>query len=512
MKLFTEMKRVKMKQYPKSIWFFLLSIIVCNSCEYEPSGVYYLPEILVDNTVEIWTKTEVVNGYLKISWENCRAKTFKEYVIRRYIGNSNEEISRVLTNEFVDNAYVGEGGKYFIYINDIYDNQTYWGELELEREFPVIGFKAVENNLYHPYWHKSKYYGAIDKYEVRVELSSEGKEYYKISQNANDSIFESVSAPFADYATITLSLVPVNANSFYHHSDHFFTIQGRFMVGNYITDETLHFCHILQVDQNGFSFIDGCDTLLRYSFDQKKVIQRMGYLPHPECFGCTFSSTSVSSSGKSFTANIACWDDVLMINSEKLSDYKAHDLKQYSGQFYSPDIPVSDIGLAVVNSIDGSFYIYDFNSETAVRYPPEDTYSNGHKISPNGKYLFISDNGFKLVKYENGLFTKIDCSEPVFYEFDPLNPNQVFAWDRSSFSIRSIDDFSVIRQFELSDESISSIDFHQEEILTQNAGHLYVRSLLTGEILKDIPAPNNSRCFLINRTLLSENGIIHYIN
>jgi len=470
--------------------------------------------LVVDKTHKIWTKTEVVNGFLKVSWEKYRANNFKEYVVYRSIAMSGQiEINRVQTNEFIDNGYVGEGGKYSIWINDIYGELFHWCDLELEREFPAMGSKAIENNLYQPYWHKSKYYGAIGKYEAKIQLNH-GAVLEKISLNANDTIFDSASACFSDMVEFTVSLVPANPNPFYQKNEYKYAFENQTWerVGNYITDASLHNCEILQMYQKGFSFSSGCDTLMWYSFEQKKVIQKFGYPPFDGCYGCTFSRTSVSASGQSFTANIACWDNVLMVDAENLNKYKVHDLKHYSGQLYSPNIPISDVGLAIVNSLDDSFYIYDFNTKAAVRYTPEYGYARSWKISPNGKYLFIHDNIFKLVRYENGKFTSVGTfpSEPAYYEFNSSNTNQVVEWDGTNFYVRSVDDFSVIRQFSLTDQYIYNIDFHQGEILTRNAGHLYVRSLLTGEILKDIPT--TSRCLLINRTLLCEGGVIHYIN
>ncbi len=474
--------------------------------------------LVIDKNHKISTKTEIVDGYLKVSWEKYRANDFKEYVVNRTVGwGSSVEVRRLRSNEFVDSAYVGEGGKYTIWINDLYNEQTYWCELELKKDFPVLAAKAVENNLYQLYWHKSKYYGAIGKYEASGTLNY-ATTFDKTSFSPNDTVFESVRANFSDRAEFTMSLVPAKPNSLYQSEyEYAFKNYSTIRVGNYITNAALYSCEMLQIGKDGFSFrVDG-DSLMRYSFDQKKVIQKLGY-PLIGCGASNFRRASVSSSGKSLTAYVGCSDDVLMVDSENLYNYKVHDLRPYSGQMYVPEVPISDVGLAIVNSTDRVLYLYDFNTGTAVQYTPEDDYTSafGEKISPDGRYLFLRDHTFKLVKYENGQFTNIgtypDFSWPSYYEFDPSNPKQVVEWNQDNFCVRSIENFSVIRQYTLSDEYISNIDYSRGEILTRKAGHFYIRSFLTGEIIKDITIPSTSRCYLVNRMLLSEDGVIHYIN
>ena len=476
--------------------------------------------VAVDKNRKLFVKTEAVDGYLKIIWEKCRANDFKEYVVQRSIWWSGEskEIRRLQSNELVDNSYVGEGGRYTIWINDIYDELTFWCEVELEREFPVIQAKAIENNVYQLYWKKHKYYNAVSEYQVNVKLDYV-QSFDKTTLNPNDTIIESGTAYFADRASITIKLIPDNANPFYasNYLDAFQNVSD-IKVGYYFNDN-LSRVEILQFGSDGFSFVNGCDTIKRYSFEQKKIVQRLGYPPHYNCYGCTFSRTAVSSSGKSFTANIACWDNVLMVNSENLHNHTVHDLRPYTGLMYSPTIQISDVGLAIVNSIEiDGFYLYDYNTSSALTYHPQNGISaSGEKISPNGEYIFLRDNEFKLVKYVDGQFVNIGTFSgynfPYYYDFDPVNPDRFMIWSQNTFFIISTVDFSVINQFELTDTYLHNIDFARGEILTRNDNHLYIRNLETGQILKDIVVSSNSgKYILVNRILLNEDCIMHYIN
>lgn len=72
--------------------------------------------------------------------------------------------------------------------------------------------KAVDNNLYQLYWHKSKYYAAVGKYEAKIRLND--VVYDKITLNANDTIFDLAKANFFDEVGFFMSLVPAKPNSF----------------------------------------------------------------------------------------------------------------------------------------------------------------------------------------------------------------------------------------------------------------------------------------------------------
>ncbi|MDF1550863.1 MAG: hypothetical protein P1P88_23775, partial [Bacteroidales bacterium] len=422
---------------------------------------------------------------------------------------------------FFDNTYVGEGADYYVKVLTKSGEEYTWGGYEATSELPELFVSVSEQNKYQLAWRKSRYYNAVDSVKVSkaIGYSSDFKQLYT-TQNMDDTVLLLGNVSFGDEIRFRLNVVPKLVNYDYTEDAYarFYTEEG-LEIGINFNYASKNLSSLGQVSPTEFVFISGCDSLIQFSTTLKSISKKYGYTA-VGCSGCKFSKLEFSPTGKYITNYEVCSDDVMLINGENLSLSSKVNLKHLSGSHYVPPIPVSENGLGIVNEYDG-FHLYDFiNHQHLIFYP---TGSSGHglKISSAGDYLFLEDDSTRLVKYENNQFTKIWATSRFYdfeyFEFHPLQANLVLVWDGTRFSVRQCEDFSIVTEFELTDEKILHIDFYNDEILTFNTGELLVRALSDGAIKYQVPINFSAlywydNCILVNHTIICNRGILHYLN
>ncbi|MGD0755167.1 MAG: hypothetical protein ABR927_08920, partial [Bacteroidales bacterium] len=480
-------------------------------------------KVFVDRSYYSRTRASASNGYLKLTWPKYRDYDFKEYVISRVLSYNNEVvIKRLKSTEFVDSSYVGEGGSYLVRVNNQSAKLLDWGHIEFTRDLPELKLMPTESDPFILKWGKNKYYNAVDTIKLSQSLNLEYKYVnVKTTRDPNDSIFIVEKGFFADKADFILKFVPKSRN-FRYTSDYYpnFESQAIIIFGFPFIKPNTPLTSIDQVNQGEFIYLLGCDSIIRYSVSEKRAVEQLGYRSSG-CSKCEFNNITLSSSGKYITNYVNCNPELMLVPSSNMHNYIIRDLKPYSGQNYTPEIIVSDVGTAIVNKANGGFYIYDFNTNTSLASYQKTIYGgDGVSISPNGDYLFLFDDSLRLVRFTASQFTNVWSNDrfyyPKYFGFDGANPDQMFTWDGTYFSVKHCSDFSEVYKFSLSDNSILNIDFYNKEILTYNSGHLYVKSYLDGSLIKDLPintdASFNDNSFtLINHAIVSMRGVIYFI-
>jgi hypothetical protein len=479
--------------------------------------------IIVDRSYSSRTRASASNGYLKLTWPKYRDYDFQEYIISRELSYNNEVvIKRLKTTEFIDSSYVGEGASYIVRVDNQKEKLLDWGHVELSRELPEMKLMPTESDPFILKWGKSKYYNAVDTIKLVQSLNTTyNYKTVKTTQDPDDSIYVEETGLFADNVEFILRLVPKNRNIRYT-SDFYSSFESHayLILGYPFIRPNTSISKINQVNQDEFVYREACDSIIRYSISEKHSTEQLGYRSSG-CSKCEFNTITLSASGKYLTNYANCDNDLMLVTTNNMNNYIIRDLKPYSGLNYTPVIFVSDAGTALVNKGNGGFSIYDFNTDTSLAtYQKTFNGGEGLLMSSQGDFLFLDDDSLRLVGFANSQFTNVwswdRYAYPKYFGFDGTNPGQVCIWDGVTFSVKLCSDFSDVYKFSLSDNSLLDIDFYNNEILTYNAGHLYVKSYLDGSLIKDLPIHLNPTLnyytfSLINHAIVSSQGVIYFI-
>ncbi len=464
------------------------------------------------------------NGFLHLTWNEYNASNFKEYVIYKSSPIMGEtEIKRVNTSEFTDSSYVGEWAYYNVRVITRDGNTFSTNNFFIESDLPVLTYSVEDSNRYIVRWTKSKFYNAIDTFTVY-----QGPSYnYSITQkvkatrNLNDTVYQVSGATFGDNLNFTLRLVPKKTNVSFDPGSYWqFESTTTGTLGFVFKKYLDVFPYIFQVKNDEFVYYD-CDQVTRYSLSQQREMETLTYEP-TGCSTCNFVLTQGSNSGKYLTSFVDCTRDILFAKGTALNSYSVHKLQNITNGSHTL-MAVSDSGTAIIQNIDGGLNLYDLSASTPLAYYPKNysgDYVQGLKISSSGEYFFVLADTLRLVHFKNNQFADAwkqpGPTDIKFYEFDPLNSNQVIFWNGSKLSVKSCSDLSVVNEYDLDDAGLLDIDYYNDEMLTCTKGHLLVRSFSDGTLLKDIPVnfdPMNwaEACYLIDHTIVYGRGLLYFI-
>jgi len=477
--------------------------------------------IVIDRDHSSGMRSDVSNGYLTLSWNRYHGYDIKEYTLYRWTQwNIRNEIARTNSCSFTDSTYVGEGTRYEVEVSTNKGGSLSWCMLELANELPKLTFFVSETNDNIIAWNKSKYYSAVDTFKLATSSGYSGiYTEVKSTRNPDDTTYITT-ALFGDNISLKLKLVPRN-NILYSPSNYpRFESSLNTLLGFSFKPGVANYYHITQVSKDEFVYILNCDSLVRYSVSEKRVVERLGYKTNG-CSMCNFVSFDVSASGKYLTTHVDCTQDVMLTNSGNLGNKIIRNLDYLSEQNQFTRIPASDVSTIILNKGNEGFYIYNFTGSSSLGFYKNKTGDGqGLAISMNGDYIFLKDDSLRLVYFDNTGFRNIwsqsRYNELKFCGFDGVNSDRFVIWDGSMFSFKHCSDFSTIYEFSLTDNLILSIDYHNQEMLTYVIGHLYVRSLTDGTLVKDIPThldPTNwfYSCILVNHAVICLAGIIYFI-
>ena len=477
--------------------------------------------VVIHNASGEYTHT-AENGYLRLNFPAMQGHDIKEYVIYRRDGNSvSHDIGHVWTNHFIDTCYVGEGGDYTVHAILNSGQDLFWGYWMLDPELPRLSFSATETNQYFMYWSRSKYYNGIAYIKAYASKTFYGNfDLLHTSYSPNDSIAFLNGYKFGDEFTSKIELVP-KAYSFTYvpNYDEYYSTYDEVMAGyrfaNYIYVPNL----IKTAESNQILFSDERTGLMKYSLTDLTLRQSILY-EHSGCNSYTFSDVCVSPFGKFFTAHVCDFDQVYSASTSDITNYRVRSMSFLTGQ-YSPDIPVSDNHIGLVNSIIGGVYLYNFDTQSVVaEYAINPTVTSGVCISSNADYMIIYEMGiYKLMHYSNHQFTQLQTYDPDVYtsfEFSSVANDQFSYWDGQFLSIIRASDQAALSKIDISGERFLAVDYKNHEALTGKGQHLLVRSTDTGELLHDIPINDISiydyyHCSLSDHKILSNKGVLYFL-
>jgi hypothetical protein len=470
-------------------------------------------------------RTTVKDGCLSISWKEYPASDFKEFIIYREEGYNNRIVAgRNIVPEFTDCTYVGESASYYVEMVRKQGDPVAWGQVYLSPEKPALRFSANSSNEYTISWEKSKYYGAVSLYRLSM-AAFPGIDYVTIKETSDpddNSTRLPSSVRFADMVYFKLLVVPVNS-PIYDPADpmRFESVLRDVETGFRFGPDGISLSQPEQAGPDDFLFIAGCDSLMRYSVAQKRITEKLSYIPQG-CSMCRFGDYETSPSGQFLSTRFDCDYDLMLAETGNLKDYDRYELQSFSGQYNGSRVPISDAGTGLVNTGNEGFYVYDFNSSVVKgHYTSETAFAYGIAVSSGGNYLFVMDDAFRLVRFDDPGFTTIwtrtEYGLPAWYGFHGTDPDALVIWDGSVFSKRDCSDFSVEYSFPLTDEAVLHVDYYGNELLSYSEGHLFVRNLADGSLIADIPYGQNAAAFyyrpiLVNHTVISNTGVMYFVN
>lgn len=493
-------------------------------------------KVMVYKSFKTDVSTEVVNGFLKVKLSPYAAPDFKAYVvsINDFFAKTEKKLR---INEFTDSSYFGQPRRFNFYVLTTDSLLIPWGTLGLTRDLPSSTLKQTGKHQYEYRFTAAKYYGGIDTFIIYQQKSivSYDALYHttnykfvevnpvKKTTDYRDTIFSYFDSTLCQSQFFHIQIVPkVNAQGWKKYGD-YGNIHPEILTGSQFTFGLSYWIEPMNNDEFVYfsSYRDG--VVCKYSIPNRKVVEQNAFFTEG-CYPRNSVNISVSPSGEYATYFEPCNSSVKFINTNNFQHVTSYNLNTYFGEPRTyPAVPISDIATGIVNFSYGGFSLYDFASSRLIAKYREKSYVvMGLKISANGKYFWVKeDQELNLIQLEGNYFSSsigsLKFSDAKYYDFDRSNPERLFLYKENTFSIKRCSDFSNLTSYALSDSMILSIDAHNNEMVTFNAGYLIVRSISDGKILHKLPCgfipfPGKLFCQLRNHYLIFSQGVIYPLN
>ncbi|MBZ0242107.1 MAG: hypothetical protein K8F24_02720, partial [Bacteroidales bacterium] len=410
-------------------------------------------------------------------------------------------------------SYVGERELYDIQVIRANEEVAWWGNISVPSDRLSLSFSANQENEFRLHWTKTKFYNAVEAIEIYNESRHSG--YFELIAsfaNISDTVHLFTTAQFGVDKDYTIHVKPKHENYLYLSHPSYFEYTYRFDVGY----GALEFSDVYQAGATDYLMAN--NYIYRYSTETFEIEETRQYTVNGNT--SSFTNLQVSKNGTYLCAYVGSDRNVYWGPTADLTYNTVTDLKYLTGNNYAPAILLSDVGTALIesrNSQNIAFYLYDFNIDAVIGSYVKNSSVGMYdtQFSPNGDYIFYKQFEMKLLHFSNGVFTEMPFSEGSarFHEFMADEPGRYVRWENGVFYIKNCSDFSTVYQFPLTDEKIVDIDYYQDQLLTYVFGHLYVRSLIDGSLLYDVPFNKNpignNKCTLLNNTILHREGIFY---
>lgn len=464
--------------------------------------------LLMDNTRSNNTRYEVRDGLLNIQWDVYRAADFKSYVLQTGEWNP---VTLTETQElsFTDSTYIGVGRKYTVYVKKENGDLLGWGSVTMPSELPDVKMGLNNNGQYYFYWKKLKYYKALQSYYFQFNnVKTE-------SFNVADTTFVLTNTKYDDYINFNMCFVPRNGDPFYTHLSYNYIRSFADRVSEYKLKVSKHsFDHFYQLGKDVIGWFAD-DTLYQYNVRSQKYKEKTKVLEGYRTYG------QPSPNFKFFLGYYSDEPNVFKYFAKNMATgqmSRIYDYQYYTGGI-SQSFCISDVGNGIITNFQYQM-IYDYMRQTPFRTLAEN--NNMKIISPDGRFFMSYSNALTLYEIDSAslgfhkLFTHtMSYSQNI--NFNPLNSNRVLFGDKNTVIYCQCKPFSILLNLQMaSGENILWTDYYREEFLTGTQNSFRVRSLLTGEILKEVPLnftpQNHSTYRLIDRLIISYYGNVLDLN
>ncbi|MCT4648168.1 MAG: hypothetical protein N4A74_24480 [Carboxylicivirga sp.] len=475
----------------------------------------------VDKTFDERKETNIKDGLLQLSWAQNKNSTFKEFVVYKNLEWESVEIGRTTDTHFTDQSYVGEECTYYVKAIDG-DEVFQWCYFSMEMTIPkpyINKNKGSEYELYNP---QCKYYNAVDSVIIEEYVYYEGWKRIKQTDEVTDTITPLTNAYFSHRCEYRLILVPkTDEKVFYHDNIRKFTNEFSGYIGFDIEQKEYNSYTLFPINEQEVIIEGNNSTLVTYSFDTMEKLDEASF-DDDKCHRYNFYSINLSASGKHLCCYFGCNDDILFTQTKPVSFDQMINLTHYHSEGWLPKILVSDVGLCVVPDRNaGQKVLYNYKlGEEVLRF---ENSNMKLQLSFNGQYYWGCMNGEDtLLKFTSeGQVETVWQAEPFtpyteFFEFSAVNEHEAVIWDEKDLRIIDCRTFDAITSFPLSDDRLCDVDHFKQQLLTYNDNKLFVRNLVTGEVLHTIQLNPNvynwgNGFTLLNNKVFNENGVVYFL-
>ena len=479
----------------------------------------------VENLAAKYVHPSENGGKLKLKWDEFDKSHLKKYIIERWFINNNFNLNpgtkkyyqryEVENAEFIDNYYVGEEAEYKIsLLNNEGKMQDSW-YYKKAKELPV--YNVTQNNTggYKLHFSKCRYYSNFGQYYL-----TDGYNYNPAFIHSTDQVDDTTlvlpDAKFGDEVRFWIRYLPKQLpDSFSTNKDWY--IYAKFLYAQYGQPSFL-FETVTTLDMNTIVFTQN-GKIFKYNIANNQISDS---IVKQDVF---YDNVYSRPDGKYIYAIDKTLNNfTIYLWSENFTQNPASSFK------FNIAIPPVSNDMKTIMTIPGSYSpiklaIYDVSSGNLIYTTNYNGSGSFPAISPNGDYYFIYDiNYLKLCSFKNNSFQVIWSESDwkhyyPFYQFNRLNNDLCYTWDDNKiFSIRRTSDFSLLNSFSLPLEKVVDIDYFSNKIMGYDSDKLMIYDLISGNLIKAIPANLSGlfsydyRTVLLNNTIYSNHGIKYILD
>ncbi len=433
------------------------------------------------------------DGYLQLSWKECKSSDFESYLV--YRGNwEGELICTTQDLNFIDSSYVNQGAFYTVYVKKKDGYTIDWGSLYLAKRYSMIHLDIDDNNQYYLWWNKIPYYNAVKSLVFKLGTTTQQ------STNVTDTVFKT-NLHFNDYCDFTLTIEPKKTYKDYQWrlSDFIFTFADRVGIPVRITSYWYH--PLTQTSKDIVSCFYN-DSIQKFQLSTLKFISKQELKYN----GSRLYGGTLSPNGKFLLAGTT-YPNLVAINLETNQSYLSTNILSYAGNL-SQGYYISDVGTGIIKCNASFEYayesVYDYITHEGYTYHSSKYIADSTLISPDGQFYITDGYGYYKKNSNSGSIFYVQGR----YEFFPFDSNKLMVLNGAVLTVYQCYPFKKLWEFNQPD-LMFNIDYYNNEILCGSTNKLRIRSLIDGSIMNEIPMTNTPKYwdeyFLYNHVILYAN-------
>jgi len=459
------------------------------------------------------TKTEFVDGTLKLDWTRFQGTEFTNYKIYKDVVYAPQQLQLVATitsrdqTTYLDNTYHGETSYYYILTNDEFQGQI----KEVKGPVPTLTAITSQSGEFILKWTKPPFYKNLRGYRI---ASFDVKQGIVQLADVTNSLAESFTIPtllFGEGKQYFLTLLPLT-NSYLDETNAYSNISSFTYASYGFTSPSFTSAHAGLAPISYLLNFDYRPGVIVFDHQKMTTIKKITY--GNGIFGFEVSANNKYLVGNSGIFQTIYFENLLDSTKSKMMVFK--DLTQMSG-----NCSISDIGTgAIINGQNA--IVYDFLNELKLAETKLEFYTASDiKISPSGNFFFCVRNGnySEGYKYKDNQITKLPAGnlalDPLYYyDYLPgINEKMVLV---KSNRIEVVDCNTWVTehtwQFTNGFTEFYNLDKKSGNVLFREKNKLILFDVITGtrKELRDIAGDPNYRnswtLFYNNGLLLGGNG------
>jgi len=415
---------------------------------------------------------------LELTWPECENYNFDAYILKKGNQKIKEFTDRKATH-YVDSIYVGGSAGYEIDVRVVTNNRLSYGNtLLVNEDFPHPSFELLSLDSLKIHWHKQHI-----KSNVRLAYGVGQSTYVQKFIPYGDTSCVIPVPAFGVQHIFQLTTLPFHDNS-YINTNSF--VQSYYTYGTSLQMATGKIVYNKNKNML-FSYSGGSKEVISCNATTKTRIQTVSLPESPYLASCGVNNNRI--------VFLSYYNNFYVFQNENLTNPTTFNISGLNGIRMFVLTDNNFISMMCYNQL----YMINLNNnnEISTTTLPESYYTSYPRVttSQDGKYICASSEaGYRLYSFGNKQFTLISSDTRKYASalFNPLNPAEIaFTFlDNNLLEVRSIPDFSLIRNIQLPDKyHVENFDTSTGLLLLNNYSKLFAVNIHTGQILK---GPNST--------------------